>query len=253
MHYWLRTILVVGFISILHLLYFSAQSLAQPIAAPRTTANDLSRISAIQWQFPGALTERLAVQKPTGIYLISVTQNVRGAAIRGYAGANSLISDWIKLLESGALPFRVDLLEMRSATINDRHVNEFTMQLQPSSWPIACAQNKPVTKICTALPPAYEPNADLEAIVGTIYELGAKADLQFELFKPGKMDFHTNLQVVPVEISVIGSYAGLRSYIQDINRLPGLVILNSLFIKTRVDGVLEMRTLVNIFRANAEE
>ena len=245
--------MIVGFIAIVNLLYFSAQSLAQPIATSRSTTDDLSRIIAIHWQFPGVLIERLAMQKPTGIYFLSLTQNVRGAAVHGYAGANSHISDWIKLLESGDLPFRVDLLETRSATINDRRVNEFTLQLQPSGWPIPCAQNKPITKICTALPPVYESNADIQVVIDTIYELGAKADLRFELFKPERPDFDTNLHVVPVEISVTGSYAGLLSYIEDINRLPGLAILKSLFIKTRIDGALQMRALVIIFRANVEE
>ena len=92
----------------------------------------------------------------------------------------------------------------------------------------------------------------MKTSLDTFYELGTKAELSFQLFKPGKIDFHEEYEITPIEISVAGSYAGLRGYIQEIKQLQGLVILDNLSIQTKVDDVLEMRARVNIYRANSK-
>jgi type IV pilus assembly protein PilN len=75
------------------------------------------------------LFNELARQVPDGVYFRNIKQGVESINISGYAQSNSRVSILMRNLEASPLLERPDLVEIKSATIANRRLNEFNLNV----------------------------------------------------------------------------------------------------------------------------
>lgn len=75
------------------------------------------------------LFNELARQVPEGIYFKNIKQAPDSINITGYAQSNSRVSILMRNLEASPLLERPDLLEIKAATVANRRLNEFNLNV----------------------------------------------------------------------------------------------------------------------------
>ena len=75
------------------------------------------------------LFNELARQVPEGVYFKNIRQGPDSINISGYAQSNSRVSILMRNLEASPLLERPDLVEIKSATIANRRLNEFNLNV----------------------------------------------------------------------------------------------------------------------------
>jgi type IV pilus assembly protein PilN len=75
------------------------------------------------------LFNELARQVPEGVYFKNIRQGADSINIGGYAQSNSRVSILMRNLEASPLLERPDLVEIKSATIANRRLNEFNLNV----------------------------------------------------------------------------------------------------------------------------
>jgi len=75
------------------------------------------------------LFNELARQVPDGVYFKNIKQAPDSINITGYAQSNSRVSILMRNLEASPLLERPDLVEIKSATIANRRLNEFNLNV----------------------------------------------------------------------------------------------------------------------------
>ena len=75
------------------------------------------------------LFNELARQVPDGVYFKNIKQGPASINIAGYAQSNSRVSVLMRNLEASPLLERPDLVEIKSATIANRRLNEFNLNV----------------------------------------------------------------------------------------------------------------------------
>ena len=75
------------------------------------------------------LFNELARQVPDGVYFKNIKQAPDSINITGYAQSNSRVSILMRNLEASPLLERPDLLEIKAATIANRRLNEFNLNV----------------------------------------------------------------------------------------------------------------------------
>ena len=75
------------------------------------------------------LLEQLVQQVPDGVYLSSIRQQGRKIAMVGYAQSNARVSQLMRNIGSSASLENPVLVEIKSATVNNKRVSEFSMSL----------------------------------------------------------------------------------------------------------------------------
>ena len=75
------------------------------------------------------LFNELARQVPDGVYFKNIKQGPDSINITGYAQSNSRVSILMRNLEASPLLERPDLVEIKAATITNRRLNEFNLNV----------------------------------------------------------------------------------------------------------------------------
>lgn len=76
------------------------------------------------------LFNELARQVPDGVYLKTLKQTGQKISLTGYAQSNSRVSTLMRDLESSPLLEKPDLIEIKAATVNNRRLSEFNLNIQ---------------------------------------------------------------------------------------------------------------------------
>jgi type IV pilus assembly protein PilN len=75
------------------------------------------------------LLEQLVRQTPDGVYLKSVTQKGSKVNLTGYAQSNARVSTLMRNIEASPYLENPDLVEIKSANVNNRRLSEFVMNI----------------------------------------------------------------------------------------------------------------------------
>ena len=75
------------------------------------------------------LLEQLVRQTPDGVYLRSVHQTGNKVNLTGYAQSNARVSTLMRNFEASPYLENPDLVEIKAATVNNRRLSEFTMNV----------------------------------------------------------------------------------------------------------------------------
>lgn len=76
------------------------------------------------------LLDQLVRQTPDGVYLRSIKQAGAKVNLGGYAQSNARVSTLMRNLEASPYLEHPDLVEIRAATVNNKRLSEFTMNVQ---------------------------------------------------------------------------------------------------------------------------
>jgi len=71
----------------------------------------------------------LAAQMPDGVYLKGLKQSGSRINLAGYAQSNARVSNLMRNLEAAPNLERADLVEVKAATLNNRRVSEFSLNV----------------------------------------------------------------------------------------------------------------------------
>ena len=71
----------------------------------------------------------LAKQMPEGVYLKALKQSGAKINLTGYAQSNARVSNLMRNLEASPYLERADLVEVKAATLNNRRVSEFNLNV----------------------------------------------------------------------------------------------------------------------------
>lgn len=71
----------------------------------------------------------LAKQMPEGVYLKALKQSGSKINLTGYAQSNARVSNLMRNLEASPYLERADLVEVKAATLNNRRVSEFNLNV----------------------------------------------------------------------------------------------------------------------------
>ena len=75
------------------------------------------------------LFNELAMRMPEGVYLRSVRQSGARITLVGYAQSNSRVSHLMRSLDESPFLTQPGLVEVKAATVNNRRVSEFTLNI----------------------------------------------------------------------------------------------------------------------------
>jgi type IV pilus assembly protein PilN len=75
------------------------------------------------------LLEQLVRQTPDGVYLRSVKQTGNKVNLTGYAQSNARVSTLMRKFESSPYLENPDLVEIKAATVGNKRLSEFTMNV----------------------------------------------------------------------------------------------------------------------------
>lgn len=78
---------------------------------------------------PVHLLNEVARRAPAGVYLRSLKQTGAKIALQGYAQSNARVSDLMRNLEESPFLEQAGLVEVKAATLNDRRVSDFTLNI----------------------------------------------------------------------------------------------------------------------------
>jgi type IV pilus assembly protein PilO len=90
--------------------------------------------------------------------------------------------------------------------------------------------------------------AEMAALLSDINQAGLGRGLQFELFKPGKVDVKEYYAELPIDIKVTGNYHDVGAFAGDMANLPRIVTLNNMALDTGKDGTLVLNAVAKTFR-----
>jgi type IV pilus assembly protein PilO len=88
----------------------------------------------------------------------------------------------------------------------------------------------------------------MAALLSDINQAGLGRGLQFELFKPGKVDVKEYYAELPIDIKVTGNYHDVGAFAGDMANLPRIVTLNNMALNTGKDGSLVLEAVAKTFR-----
>lgn len=95
--------------------------------------------------------------------------------------------------------------------------------------------------------------AEMDSLLSDINQAGLGRGLQFELFKPGAdvvKDFYAEM---PIEVRIVGEYADLGAFAEDVAAMPRIVTLNNIALEGQKDGVLKLDAKATTYRYLDEE
>ena len=75
------------------------------------------------------LLEQLVRQTPDGVYLKSIKQTGNKVNLSGYAQSNARVSTLMRNLEASPYLENPDLIEIKAATVNNKRLSEFNMNV----------------------------------------------------------------------------------------------------------------------------
>ncbi|HNQ04381.1 MAG TPA: type 4a pilus biogenesis protein PilO [Thiobacillaceae bacterium] len=91
--------------------------------------------------------------------------------------------------------------------------------------------------------------SEMDALLTDINQVGVTKGLEFELFRPGAETPAEFYATLPVNIRVLGSYADIGGFVNDLAQLPRIVTLHDIsLMPTKDGGPLTMEARVQTYR-----
>jgi type IV pilus assembly protein PilO len=110
------------------------------------------------------------------------------------------------------------------------------------------AQQQQVNRYVERLEKQLPSKAEMAALLSDINQAGVGRGLQFELFKPNQQVVKDYYAEQPIDIRVSGKYHAIGEFAADMARMPRIVTLNNLSLKTDKDGKLSLDAVAKTFR-----
>ena len=104
------------------------KKLKDEIAALLSRKQVIERLQAERSQSVNLL-DQLVRQVPDGVYLKTLRQQGLGVALTGYAQSNARVSTLMRNFGSSPYLENPDLVEIRAATVNNKRISEFVMNV----------------------------------------------------------------------------------------------------------------------------
>jgi len=89
--------------------------------------------------------------------------------------------------------------------------------------------------------------AEMDALLSEVNQAGLARGLQFELFKPGQVQFSEHYAELPIDIRLSGGYHALAGFVSDIANLPRIVTVDHLAITRQKEG-LSFQAIAHTYR-----
>lgn len=90
--------------------------------------------------------------------------------------------------------------------------------------------------------------AEMDALLAEISQAGVARGLQFELFKPGQLQFGDYYAELPIEMRLSGNFHALAGFVSDVANMPRIVTLDKLAISQQREGSLSFDCVAHAFR-----
>lgn len=90
--------------------------------------------------------------------------------------------------------------------------------------------------------------AEMDALLTEISQAGVMRGLQFELFKPGQLQFGDYYAELPIEMRLSGNFHALAGFVSDVANLPRIVTLDGIAITQPREGALAFACVAHAFR-----
>jgi type IV pilus assembly protein PilO len=90
--------------------------------------------------------------------------------------------------------------------------------------------------------------AEMDALLAEISQSGVGRGLQFELFKPGQLNFGDYYAELPIEVRLTGNFHALASFVSDVANLPRIVTIDHIAITQQREGMLFFEGVAHAFR-----
>lgn len=90
--------------------------------------------------------------------------------------------------------------------------------------------------------------AEMDALLAEISQAGVARGLQFELFKPGQLQFGDYYAELPIEMRLSGSFHALAGFVSDVANMPRIVTLDRIAISQPREGALSFDCVAHAFR-----
>lgn len=111
-------------------------------------------------------------------------------------------------------------------------------------------QLQQVQQHVTQLEKQLPSKAEMDALLSDVNQAGIARSLQFELFRPGKIEVQEYYAELPIAIKVTGDYHQIGQFAADIASLSRIVTLNNLQLMPAPNrpGMLTLETTAKTFR-----
>ena len=110
------------------------------------------------------------------------------------------------------------------------------------------AQQQQVNRYVERLEKQLPSKAEMAALLSDINQAGVGRGLQFELFKPNPELVKDYYAEQPIDIRVSGKYHEIGDFAADMAKMPRIVTLNNLTLKTDKEGKLALDAVAKTFR-----
>lgn len=90
--------------------------------------------------------------------------------------------------------------------------------------------------------------ADMDALLAEISQAGVARGLQFELFKPGQLQFGDYYAELPIEMRLSGNFHALASFVSDVANMSRIVTIDKMAMVQQREGVLSFECIAHAFR-----
>lgn len=167
----------------------------------------------------------------------------RGALLLGLFAVICLVA-W--LLYWRGLVEQVDAGERREVQLR----TEFTAKMTKAvNLPALRELKSQVAQNVSVLEKQLPSKAEMDALLSDINQAGVGRGLQFELFKPGRVNVKDYYAELPIDIRLVGGYHELGHFASDIANLPRIVTLNNVELKrNEKTGEIEMLAVAKTYR-----
>lgn len=95
--------------------------------------------------------------------------------------------------------------------------------------------------------------AEMDALLADINQAGVGRGLQFDLFKPGKIQLHDHYAELPIDIRLVGGYHALASFTSDVAHLSRIVTFDKIVLANLRDGMQTFDAVIHTFRSLDKE
>lgn len=90
--------------------------------------------------------------------------------------------------------------------------------------------------------------SEMDALLAEISQAGVARGLQFELFKPGQLQFSDYYAELPIEIRLTGNFHALAGFVSDVANMPRIVTLDRIAIAQQREGALSFECIAHAYR-----
>ena len=138
-----------------------------------------------------------------------------------------------------------DALAQQETQLRDSYRSKLAQAINLEALEV---QQQQVNRYVERLEKQLPSKAEMAALLSDINQAGVGRGLQFELFKPNPELVKDYYAEQPIDIRVSGKYHEIGDFAADMAKMPRIVTLNNLSLKTDKDGKLSLDAVAKTFR-----